>query len=141
MDRAIKGWHWCGDLRRCDDAPMRSILVVDDYEPFRLVVRQMLERDGFQVVGEAADGTAAIDAAWSLRPEVILLDVHLPGEDGFTICERLQDVAPVPEVVLTSSHDVGSFRRRLRTSRAKGFISKGDLTPAALVALLEAPVG
>jgi DNA-binding NarL/FixJ family response regulator len=119
---------------------MRSILVVDDYEPFRVVVRQMLERDGFRVVGEASDGFGAMDAARTLRPDVVLLDVHLPGDDGFTVCERLQDLAPVPQVVLTSSHDVGSFRRRLRTSPAKGFISKADLTSAALVALLEAPL-
>ncbi|MEA2547808.1 MAG: hypothetical protein QOI00_490 [Chloroflexota bacterium] len=117
---------------------MRSILVVDDYGPFRLVVREMLERDGFRVVGEAADGSEAIDAAQTLRPDVVLLDVHLPGDDGFVVCERLQGLVPVPEVVLTSSRDVGSYRRRLRTSPARGFISKADLTSAALVALLEA---
>jgi DNA-binding NarL/FixJ family response regulator len=119
---------------------MRSILVVDDFGPFRHVVREMLERDGFRVVGEASDGTGAIDAVRTLRPDVVLLDVHLPGDDGFTVCERLQDLVPVPEVVLTSSHDVASFRRRLRTSPARGFIAKADLTSAALVALLEAPL-
>ncbi len=117
---------------------MRSILVVDDYGPFRLVVREMLERDGFRVVGEASDGNGAIDAVRTLRPDVVLLDVHLPGEDGFTVCERLQGFLPVPDVVLTSSHDVASFRRRLQTSPARGFISKADLTSDALVALLEA---
>jgi CheY-like chemotaxis protein len=117
---------------------VRTVLVVDDYEPFRLVVREMLERDGFRVVGEAADGAAAIDAARILRPELVLLDVHLPGDDGFTVCERLQKLRRVPDVVLTSSHDVQSFRRRLKASRAKGFISKADLTSAALVELLEA---
>jgi DNA-binding NarL/FixJ family response regulator len=116
---------------------MRSIVVVDDYGPFRLVVREMLERDGFRVVGEAADGAGAIDAVRTLRPDVVLLDVHLPGDDGFTVCQRLQGLQPVPDVVLTSSHDVASFRRRLRTSPARGFISKADLTSAALVALLE----
>jgi CheY-like chemotaxis protein len=119
---------------------VRSILVVDDYGPFRLVVREMLERDGFRVVGEAWDGAGAVEAVRSLRPEVVLLDVHLPGEDGFTVCERLQSLAPVPQVVLTSSHDVASFRRRLRTSAARGFISKADLTSAALVAVLEPPL-
>jgi two-component system nitrate/nitrite response regulator NarL len=117
---------------------MRSILVVDDYGPFRLVVREMLERDGFRVVGEASDAIGAIDAVRTLRPDVVLLDVYLPGEDGFTLCERLQGLATVPDVVLTSSHDVASFRRRLRASAARGFISKADLTSAALVALLEA---
>jgi len=117
---------------------MRSILVVDDYVPFRQVVRQLLERDGFRVVGEASDGNGAIDAVRTLRPDVVLLDVHLPGDDGFKVCERMQGVLPVPEVVLTSSHDVASFRRRLRTSPARGFISKADLTSAALIALLDA---
>jgi DNA-binding NarL/FixJ family response regulator len=120
---------------------MRSILVVDDYEPFRLVVRAMLESDGFRVIGEASDGIGAMDAARIFRPDVVLLDVHLPGEDGFSICERLNRLQPVPEVVLTSSHDVASFRRRLRASPARGFISKADLTSAAVVALLDAPRG
>src|SRR5947207_292630 len=115
---------------------MRSILIVDDYGPFRHVVREMLEGDGFRVIGEASDGNTAIDAARSLRPDVVLLDVHLPGADGFAVCELLQRLRPVPEVVLTSSHDVGSFRRRLRTSQARGFISKADLTSAALAVLM-----
>jgi two-component system nitrate/nitrite response regulator NarL len=115
---------------------MPSVLVVDDYEPFRLVVRHMLERGGFRVVGEASDGVGAIDAARSLRPDVVLLDIHLPGDDGFTVCERLRGLLPAPAVVLTSSHDAGTFRRRLRSSTARGFISKGDLSSAALVALL-----
>jgi two-component system response regulator EvgA len=116
---------------------MRSILVVDDYEPFRLVVREMLERDGFRVIGEASDGTGALDGVLALRPDVVLLDVHLPGDDGFTVCERLQTLSHAPQVVLTSSHDVASFRRRLRTSAARGFISKADLTSSALAALLD----
>lgn len=113
---------------------------MDDYGPFRLVVREMLERDGFRVVGEASDGAGAVEAVLSLRPEVVLLDVHLPGDDGFTVCERLQSLPPVPQVVLTSSHDIASFRRRLRISAARGFISKADLTSAALIALLEPDV-
>ena len=119
---------------------MRNILVVDDYEPFRHVVREMLERDGFRVVGEASDGAAAVAAARALGPDVVLLDVHLPGDDGFAVCDRLLELVPAPDIVLTSSHDVASFRRRLRTSQARGFISKADLTSAALVALLEAPL-
>lgn len=120
---------------------MRSVLVVDDYGPFRHVVREMLERDdGFRIVGEASDGAGAVDAVLALRPDVVLLDVHLPGEDGFAVCERLQRLPPVPQVVLTSSHNVATFRRRLRTSAARGFISKADLTSAALVALLQPPM-
>ena len=120
---------------------MRSILVVDDFAPFRHVVREMLDRDdGFRIVGEASDGAGAVDAVSALRPDVVLLDVHLPGDDGFMVCERLQALSPAPQVVLTSSHGVASFRRRLRTSAARGFISKADLTSSALVALLDKPL-
>jgi two-component system response regulator EvgA len=118
---------------------MRSILVVDDYGPFRRVVREMLERDGFRVIGEASDGNGAVDGVLALRPDVVLLDVHLPGDDGFAVCERLRALSSAPQVVLISSHDVASFRRRLRTSTARGFISKADITSTALVALLDAP--
>jgi CheY-like chemotaxis protein len=119
---------------------MRSILIVDDHAPFRVVARELLERDGFRVVGEAADGAGALDAVLSLAPDVVLLDVHLPGDDGFRVCERIQQLPAVPAVVLTSSHGITAFRRRLRASQARGFISKADLTPVALTALLDAGV-
>ena len=68
---------------------MRSVLIVDDHAPFRSAVRLLLERGGFNVVGEAGDGDAAVEAVRRLAPEVVLLDVQLPGEDGFAICERI----------------------------------------------------
>jgi DNA-binding NarL/FixJ family response regulator len=120
---------------------MRSVLIVDDHEPFRVVVRRMLERDGFSIVGEAADGGAAVIAVRSLRPDIVLLDVNLPDEDGFAVCERLHDLPDAPVVVLTSSHELASFRRRLRASPALGFISKRNLTSAAIASLLEARPG
>jgi two-component system response regulator EvgA len=116
---------------------MRSVLVVDDYAPFRRAVRETLERDGFRVVAEASDGDAAIEAARTFEPDVVLLDVYLPGADGFAVCERLHALRPAPDVVLTSSHGIASFRRRLGASPARGFISKADLSSAALVILLK----
>src|SRR6476620_6436934 len=120
---------------------MRSVLIVDDYGPFRDVARRMLERDGFSIVGEAADAAAAVAAARRLRPDVVLLDVNLPDEDGFTVCNRLQELPDAPLVVLTSSHDVASFRRRLISSPDVGFIAKRNLTAGALTMLLDGTSG
>jgi DNA-binding NarL/FixJ family response regulator len=123
---------------------MPSVLIVDDHSPFRGAVRVLLERGGFRVVGEAADGDAAIDAVQRLAPDVVLLDVQLPGEDGFAICERIVAAAGTtggggPVVVLTSGRPIGTFRRRLIRSRAAGFIAKTDLTASALAALVRGP--
>ena len=67
----------------------RTVLIVDDHPSFRASARRMLEADGYDVVGEAADGTSAIDAARALRPDLVLLDVRLPDFDGFKVAERL----------------------------------------------------
>jgi DNA-binding NarL/FixJ family response regulator len=119
---------------------MRSVLIVDDHAPFRSAVRLLLERGGFRVVGEAGDGDAAVAAVRSLAPEVVLLDVQLPGEDGFAICARILGAtdpgASAPVVVLTSGRPIGTFRRRLALSQAAGFIAKTDLTAPALLALV-----
>ena len=61
----------------------RAVLIVDDHDGFRAGARALLEADGFEVLGEAADGSAALEAVRRLRPEVVLLDVQLPGTDGF----------------------------------------------------------
>jgi DNA-binding NarL/FixJ family response regulator len=113
-----------------------TVLIVDDYEGFRQVARALLEADGFEVVGEAADGHAAIAEAERLRPQLVLLDVQLPGIDGFEVAEKLGEASDPPAVVLTSSHAASLFRRRLAQSPARGFIAKGDLSGEALAALM-----
>jgi CheY-like chemotaxis protein len=121
---------------------MRRILIVDDHAAFRAAARQLLQRGGFDVVGEAADGDDAVAAVARLRPQIVLLDVQLPGDDGFRTCERILDLTeeavggPLPLIVLTSGRSISTFRRRLAASRAAGFIGKADLTAGGLSALI-----
>ena len=113
-----------------------TVLIVDDHGDFRRVARALLEADGFRVVGEAVDGESAIAEANRLRPRLVLLDVQLPGIDGFAVAERLGEVSEPPTIVLTSSHAASSFRRRLAQSPVLGFIPKHELSGEALAALL-----
>jgi DNA-binding NarL/FixJ family response regulator len=114
----------------------RTVLIVDDHAGFRAGARALLTADGFEIVGEAADGEAALAAARRLRPEIVLLDIQLPGLDGFAVAERLAAEPESPAVVLISSRGAESFRRRLATSPARGFIAKAELTGACLSSLL-----
>jgi DNA-binding NarL/FixJ family response regulator len=113
-----------------------TVLIVDDHAGFRQVARELLEADGIQVVGEAADGESAITEAERLRPQLVLLDVQLPGIDGFEVAARLGQASDPPAVVLTSSHAASLYRRRLAQSPARAFIPKGDLSGEALSALV-----
>ena len=112
-----------------------TVLIVDDHAGFRSFARALLEAEGYDVVGEATDGTSALAAARALAPEIVLLDVALPDMDGFAVCDALLEDGAGPAVVLTSSRDVSSYRRRLERSRARGFIPKSELSGAALAAL------
>ena len=95
-----------------------------------------LEAAGIRVVGEAADGESAITEAERLRPQLVLLDVQLPGIDGFEVAARLGQASDPPAVVLTSSHAASSYRRRLARSPARAFIPKDELSGEALAALM-----
>ena len=114
----------------------RTILIVDDHDGFRASARALLEADGFQVLGEAADGESAVEGARLLRPEVVLLDIQLPGLDGFAVAERLAAGAEPPLVVLISSRGEHTYRRRLAGSPARGFISKDEFSGECLASLL-----
>jgi DNA-binding NarL/FixJ family response regulator len=111
-----------------------TLLIVDDHAGFRSLARRLLTVGGFEVVGEAADGRAAIAAARRLRPDVVLLDVQLPDIDGPEVAARLAAANGLcPAVVLTSSrdlHDLGAI------GGVRGFIPKSELSGAALEALL-----
>jgi len=114
-----------------------SVLIVDDHAPFRAQARALLEAEGFTVAGEAPDGAAAIESVRRSRPDVVLLDVQLPGPDGFVVAERLAAETDPPAVVLISSRSAMSYRRRLRDSTARGFIAKSELSGECLAALLD----
>jgi CheY-like chemotaxis protein len=121
----------------CDHGHMRTILVVDDHPSFRSTARALLHAEGFDVVGEAADGESALRAIARLRPDVVLLDVQLPDMDGFEVTARvLRDGRP-PKIVLTSSRDAADFGPLVETSGAVGFVPKDALSGAAVAALLE----
>jgi DNA-binding NarL/FixJ family response regulator len=123
--------------RGCDDWRMPpSVLIVDDHPTFRMTARALLEAEGFDVIGEAEDGESAMEAVRRLHPEVVLLDVQLPGIDGFEVAERLTSNGGAPAVVLTSSRDASDFGALVTRSGARGFLPKAELSGAALAALL-----
>ena len=120
-----------------DDEAMRpTLLIVDDHAGFRALARRLLGSGGFDVVGEAADGLAAVTAARELRPDVVLLDIQLPDIDGFEVLARLRDGSAGPAVVLTSTRDRDDYGERVDRSGASGFIPKAELSGAAVLAVI-----
>jgi CheY-like chemotaxis protein len=119
-----------------DDPVATTALIVDDHPSFRRFAKRLLEAAGYTVVAEAADGASAIAAVRALRPDVVLLDVLLPDMNGFVVARKLASQPERPLVVLTSSRSASDLGSLVRSEDAKGFISKRDLTVAALTALV-----
>lgn len=111
-----------------------TLLIVDDHDEFRTFAKAMLAAEGFEVVGEAVDGASAIRAVQELEPQIVLLDVVLPDMDGFAVCANLALAERPPIVVMTSSRDASSLRRRMEMSAARDFIPKSELSGATLAA-------
>lgn len=116
---------------------MPGVLIVDDHRSFRASVRALLEAEGFAVVGEAADGRAALDAVRALQPDVVLLDVQLPDIGGFEVAAVLATARRPPAVILTSNRDRSEFGSLVEQDGIRGFIPKAELSGAAISALLE----
>ena len=80
-----------------------TILIVDDHPLTRSALTALLEQNGFSVVGDAADGEAAIQQARDLRPDLVLLDLSMPGMSGLDALPRLREAAPNAEVVVLTA--------------------------------------
>jgi DNA-binding NarL/FixJ family response regulator len=114
-----------------------TVLIVDDHATFRASARLLLESEGFEVVGEAADGGSAIEQSSSLAPDLILLDVQLPDIDGFEVASRVTQTDGAPAVVLVSSRDGSDFGPLIQASGARGFVPKADLSGESIRAVLD----
>lgn len=115
---------------------MQTIVIVDDHAEFRKAAAALLAVEGFDVVGEASDAGEAFETVGRLRPEVVLLDIQLPGLDGLAVAEQLADRPDPPAVVLISSRDAAAYGDRLQRAPARGFIQKSALSGEAIEALL-----
>jgi DNA-binding NarL/FixJ family response regulator len=113
-----------------------TVVIIDDHEDFRDSARVLLEAEGFEVIGEASDGTEALAAVAAIRPSIVLLDIQLPGLDGFAVAEQIAGIPDPPVVVLISSRDAAAYGPRLVQTSARGFLPKSELSGEALAALV-----
>ncbi len=114
------------------------MLIVDDHELVRAAFRVMIERmPGFSVAGEAGTVSWALDCARKLKPDLVLLDLHLPGPGGLELLRRLRAELPELRVLVVTMFDDAAHLSRALAAGAHGYLTK-DAPPALLRAALEA---
>ncbi len=122
-------------------APVR-VLIVDDQEPFRLAARMVVEAtDGFDVVGEAETGEDSVTMARELAPDLVLMDVNLPGINGLDATRQILEGSDAVVVLLLSTYEEEEYAPRAAECGAKAYIPKAVFGPDRLEAAWEAASG
>lgn len=118
------------------------VLVVDDQPLFRRAMASVVAAsDGFEVVGEAGSGEESLDKAAALSPDLVLMDVNLPGIDGLEAARRMGAGAEPPVVVLLSTYDEMDGVRFVAESGAAAYVTKSAFGPERLAAAWAAAGG
>ena len=115
------------------------VMLVDDQERFRSAARQVVSRTrGFVLVGEAGDGDEAVECAGRTEPQLVLMDIHLPGIDGIEATRRILGLHPATTVILISSYARDDLPESAMRSGAKAYLHKEELSPRVLADLWQA---
>ena len=114
---------------------MTTVLIVDDHPIVRLSLRLLLERERFHVVGEVGNGSEVAQVARDLRPDVVVLDIGLPGLDGMEVIKRLQSLEPVPKIMVLTGQATDLYVRRCLDAGIGAFVTKEEDHEALLFAL------
>lgn len=112
------------------------VLLVDDQPQVRrgLKMRLGLEPD-VEIAGEAGDGAAAVALADELRPDIVLMDVEMPGMDGISATQELRAVAPHSAVVILTLYDDAATRARAKEAGAASFVAKHEVEETLLTSI------
>ena len=120
------------DVSPTDESGVR-VLVVDDQAPFRRAAEAVLMMtDGFEVAGNAESGEEAVELADSLSPQLVLMDINLPGINGIEATRRITAAHPEIYVVLLSTYNLDDLPSDARTSGAMCYVHKEEFEPALL---------
>jgi DNA-binding NarL/FixJ family response regulator len=109
------------------------VLIVDDQEPFRLAARMVVEAtEGFEVVGEAETGEDSVGMAQELNPDLVLMDVNLPGINGLEATRQILNTTTRVVILLLSTYEAAEYAPRAAECGAAAYIPKSEFSPDRL---------
>ena len=112
------------------------VLVVDDSKPFRVAARGVLRRvPGFTIVGEAESGEEAVDRVGELSPDLVLMDIKMPGMTGVEAARRISEAAPATVVFLCSTYALADLPAQVGVGGVAAYVHKEELRPELLARL------
>ena len=113
-----------------------AVLVVDDQAPFRLAARSVIRRaEGFELAGEAGSGEEAVETVAALHPDLVLMDINMPGINGIEATRRILADHPDVVVFLCSTYALADLPTDAATSGARAYVNKEELSPAIIAHL------
>lgn len=114
---------------------MKTVLIVDDAAFMRLTIRNMLVKNGFQVVGEAENGKVAIGKYNELRPDIVTMDITMPEMDGLTALKAILELDPSANIIMITAMGQQAMVKEAVLAGARGFIVKPFKEDTVLAAL------
>jgi DNA-binding NarL/FixJ family response regulator len=115
------------------DQQVRRVLIVDDQAPFREAAALVVDLvEGLEVAGEAGSAEEALDLIAATTPDLVLMDINLPGIDGLEATRRIVREFPDVSVLVVSTYESAEYESRSLAAGAVGFVSKADFGPWSL---------
>jgi len=117
---------------------MEKVLIVEDDATFRKMLRSiLLSSFPSMVIIEASEGMVALKKISTIRPDLIFMDIRLPGESGLVLTRKIKEFYPDITIIILTNHDLPEYREEAHHSGAEYFLSKGSTKPSEIAGLVK----